>query len=54
VAQQATSDRLAHAGVPAERITLLGNRVVHLPAVFGILQQPPAVAAQLPAPGFTT
>lgn len=53
-AQQSMSDRLTHAGVPAERITLLGNRVVHLPAVFSNLQRPPAITPQLPAPGFTT
>ena len=51
VSQQAMSDRLGHAGIPAERIALLGNRVVHLPAVFSRIQHAAALAPRLPAPG---
>jgi SulP family sulfate permease len=54
VAQQATSDRLTHAGVPAERITLLGNRVVDLPAVFSRIQRSTTMSARLPAPRFAS
>ena len=51
VAQQSTSDRLTHAGVPADRIALLGNGVVHLPEVFRRLSRPalPALPDRLPA-----
>lgn len=54
VAQQGTSDRLTHAGVPRERMTLLGNRVVDLPAVFSKIQHSPVVAARLPAPSLAS
>jgi SulP family sulfate permease len=54
VAQKAASDRLARAGVPAERITLLGNRVVDLPSVFSQIQRSPMFAPRLPAPRTTS
>ena len=53
VAQQATSNRLIQAGVPAERITLLGNRVIDLPSVFSNIQHSIGLP-QLPAPRSTS
>lgn len=54
VAHKANGDRLAHAGVPSERVTLLGNRVVDLPTVFSQLQHAPKATPPIPLPRFSS